>query len=122
MMAPAGSDFAFAQYRRVMDLACTVARAALVKYLNDSVRLDPTTGFILEAEARAIEADVNGQLEDKLVASGQASSSSVTIKRDANIGGTQTMPVTVRVQPLGYAKFITVDIGFANPALQPKAA
>jgi hypothetical protein len=122
MMAPAGSDFAFAQYRRVMDLACTVARAALVKYLNDSVRLDSATGFILEAEARAIEADVNGQLEDKLVASGQASSSSVTIKRDANIGSTQTMPVTVRVQPLGYAKFITVDIGFANPALQPKAA
>jgi hypothetical protein len=65
LMSPAGSDFKYVQHRRVMDLACTVARAALVKYLSDSIRLDPQTGFILETEARAIEADVGGQLETR---------------------------------------------------------
>ncbi len=122
MMAPSGSDFSFVQYRRVMDQACSTARSALFPYLNDSLRLDPVTGFILEAEARAIEADVGGQLNDALVAAGHASSVSILVSRTANIASTQTMPVTIRVQPLGYAKFITVDIGFKNPARQATAA
>ena len=43
------------------------------------------------------------------------------IDRTANISSTQTMPVTIRVLPLGYARFITVDIGFKNPALDPQS-
>jgi hypothetical protein len=119
LIAPAGSDFQHVQFRRVMDRACSTARDALVKYLNDSLRLDPVTGLIRESEARSIEADVGGKLNDALVANGHASAVSIHIDRTANISSTQTMPVTIRVLPLGYARFITVDIGFKNPALEP---
>lgn len=122
LLSPAGSDFRLVQHRRVMDRACAVVRAALLRYLNESVALDPQTGRILERVARAIEADVRGQLEAAVVAPGHVSAASVVIDRTANILSTATMPVSVRVLPKGYAKLITVDIGFTNPALSPAAS
>jgi len=121
MLAPAGSDFTYVQNRRVMDKACKVARDGLMEYLNDSVRLN-ADGTIQEIDARAIEAYVNAQLDAELVSAGHASSTAVLVDRTHNIASDSTMPVTVRILPLGYAKFITVDIGFTSPALQPKAA
>jgi hypothetical protein len=120
MFSPAGSDFKYVQFRRVMDRACADARQGLLEYLNSSLRLDPNTGFILESEAQAIEADVNGQMVEDLVNGGDASSTSIKISRTANILSTGTMPTTVRVEPLGYAKQITIDIGFVNQALVAK--
>lgn len=122
MIAPAGSDFTYVQNRRVMDEACAEARNGFMRYLNDSVRLDNATGFILEKEARAIESDVQGQLEVGLVNPGHASGADVRVQRDHNIISDATMPVTVTVTPLGYAKNITVTIGFINPSLKSKAA
>lgn len=124
MGAPAGSDFVRVQYRRVLDKACKVARSALLFYLNDSLRLqtddDTTPGAIDELEARSIEADVNSQLAAAL--SGHVSKAYIQVDRTHNITSDSKVPVKVRVQPLGYAKEIDVDIGFENPALQPKSA
>lgn len=117
LLAPAGSDFSLVQRRRVMDLACSVARQALLNYLNDSIRVDPNTGFILPSEAAAIQAYVNGQLYAAVVSKGYASAAAVVVSPSHNILSDNTMPVTVRVTPLGYAKSITLDIGFVNPAL-----
>ena len=55
--APQGSDFQYIENRRVMDLACRIARNAALRYLNDSVRVDDS-GKIYEPDARAIEAFV----------------------------------------------------------------
>lgn len=115
------SDYHLLQNRRVMDEACRITRAALLKYLNEGVRVDKNTGFILEQDARAIEADVNAQLSAALVATGQASDASVQLSRTTNILSTSAEPVTVRITPLGYLKQISVDIGFLNPALQAAA-
>lgn len=121
MLAPAGSDFTYVQNRRVMDRACAIARSELLEYLNDSVLLDPTTGLILEREARAIEAVVNAALTNELVNAGHASSATVLIDRNHDINSDATMPVTIQVEPRGYMRTISVSIGFVNPALQPKS-
>jgi hypothetical protein len=121
IMTASGSDFTFIQFRRVMDVACRTTRQALLPYLNASLRVDPITGKINEKDAQQIEAKVNAALTAVLVATGQASGSSIVIDRDANIISTQTLLVTVRVVPLGYAKFINVTIGFENPALAAAA-
>lgn len=119
MMAPLGSDYALVQNRRVMDRACTVNRVAMLRYLNDDLLVNSVTGFILEVEALGIEASVNGQLEADLVSGGSRHVSAVQcrVKRDENMLSTKNLTTSVSVTPKSYAKTITVDIGFKNPAL-----
>jgi hypothetical protein len=123
MMAPLGSDYAFVQNRRVMDEACRVNRVAMLRYLNDDLLVDPKSGFILETEARRIEADVNAQLEADLVfgASRHASAVRTRVKRDENILSTHNLTTSVSVTPKSYAKTITTMIGFRNPAIAQAA-
>jgi len=117
MMAAAGSDYSFVQNRRVMDRAATVARQSLIPYVNKDFRVDAETGFIDEREAVAIEARVGRSLESDLVSPGRASAVQVQVKRNDNIISTQTLNVRVRIIPKSYARFITLDLGFENPAL-----
>jgi len=117
MMAPGGSDFNLVQRRRVMDVACRLTRQAELPYLNGSMRVSPSTGYIDERDAQQFEARVNAQLKAGVVSTGDASSSSVVVNRSTNILSTSNLPVTVRVVPLSYMKTITTNIGFSNPAL-----
>jgi hypothetical protein len=117
MMAPGGSDFTYVQYRRVMDRACQVTRAAELEYLNADVRLDEDTGYIDERDAQSFEGDVNAKLRAAVVSTGDASGCSVVMSRTTNLLATAAQPVTVRVTPKAYLKQIDTSIGFKNPAL-----
>jgi hypothetical protein len=117
LMAAAGSDFGQWQMRRVIDLACRTARNFFVQNINDSVRLDEVTGFILERDARDLELRSNAALRDALVSPGHASAVTTTVSRTDNISSTSTITVNIRMLPLGYTRFISVTIGFTNPAL-----
>lgn len=117
MMAPAGSDFGLVQYRRVMDRACQVVRAAEIPMLSMSVRIDPKTGYIDERDAQSFEARVGSQLKTALVATGDASAAAVVVDRQTNLLSSASQPVTVQIVPLAYFKEIDNTIGFANPAL-----
>lgn len=121
IMAPSGSDFQFTPERRVMDKACKISRNAFLQFLNDNVRITET-GLINEADARAIEAYVDGSLASSLLAEGNASGASVQLKRDSNVLSTRSTTLTVRVVPVGYLSHLTIDIGFRNPALEPAAS
>lgn len=116
-MASPGSDFNLVQRRRVMDIACTVARNVLLDYLNGSVRVNKTTGYIDERDAQKIEGRVNAILRNALVAPGFATDTSVVLNRTTNLLSTNNEPVSVRVTPLAYLKTISVTMGFSNPAL-----
>lgn len=114
MMAASGSDFNLVQRRRVMDVACGITRAFSLDFLNDSVRTN-ADGTIYEADALTFESTVNDALRSGVVATGDASASSVVVSRSQNITSTNTEPVTVRVRPLAYLKNIQINIGFAPP-------
>lgn len=116
-MAAAGSDYTYIQHRRVMDAACRITRQAELPYLNGSMRVDPKTGFVLEKDAQAFEAKVNSKLKAGIVATGDASASSVVVNRATNILASNNLLNTVRVTPLAYMKTITTSIGYSNPAL-----
>lgn len=116
IMAASGSDFSLVQYRQVMDEGCTVARAALLEYVNESVRVN-VSGTIFELDARAIEADVRASLSDALLSPGHASAVSVQVDRTNNVLSTQKLIGKLRIRPNGYLKDIEVDIGFDNPKL-----
>ncbi|APD09748.1 hypothetical protein A0O31_01640 [Thermus brockianus] len=122
LMAPPGSDFELDQYRSVMDLACTVAYQAGLRFVNESIRVDPATGGIAEKDAVRVEGYIAGMLRAAL--KGKVSEIEgqpavrVTVDRTENILSSRRLPVSIAVIPLGYAKFISVEIGFENPALK----
>jgi hypothetical protein len=112
-----GTDFEYAQHRRVMDVACAVNRQAMLRYLSARLRVDRKSGTILEKTARAIEADVGRQLESAVVDTEDASAVSVTVNRTDNILSEKVLRTQVAIVPHGYAKAIEATISFFNPAL-----
>ncbi len=122
MMAAPGSDFEQIMNCRVMDRVCTVARSALADFINRDVRLDPTTGFILELDAQEIDAVGTGKLTAAILDEGEASAVSLVTSRTDNILSTSTINVDVACVPKGYAETIVATIGFVNPALVAAAA
>ncbi len=115
LMAPTGSDFRLIQYRRVMDKACAVVRDAMLGFLNSSVRVN-ADGTIYEKDAVKIEKSVASRLASEVITPGMATAATAAVSRTNNVTSTSQLLTTVRVRPLGYAKDIEVDIGFAAPA------
>lgn len=116
IMCPDGSDFNLVQYRRVMNDARTALQAYLEERLHSTILVDKATGHILETEALEIEAGANGVLDTALLRRPKASAAVFVLSRTDNVLSTQTITYDVRIVPLGYAKFITGTIAFANPA------
>lgn len=115
------SDYQYFELRRVMDIACAAARIGFLRYLNDTVLVNATTGFILESEAKRIDAYVTGVVRDAVTRTqpAYASDARVICNRSDNLLSTGTLNAQVRVTPLGYLRHISVTLGFFNPALQP---
>ena len=120
LMAPAGSDFVYVQYRRVMDVGCSVGRNAALEFLNDGVRINRIGGTIDERDARTIESYITSALSAALTQTGQASAVSCVVDRTTNIQQTQMLWIDVRITPLGYAKSIGFRIGFSFSGQSPK--
>jgi hypothetical protein len=110
-MAPSGSDFSYWQNGRVIDVASGVTRDTLLSYLNASLLLK-ADGTIAELAAMPIEGNLANALQAALTQPGDASAVTATVSRTQNVAATSTLPVSVRITPLGYAKYITVDLGF----------
>jgi hypothetical protein len=118
IMSPAGSDFYLVPHRRVMNLAERVVRAYLIRRTSVPIRVDKKTGFILEAEAREIEAGALAALGGALLAKPKASDVQFVLSRRDNLLSTKTLNSETRIIPLAYPETFNVTIGFLNPALQ----
>lgn len=110
-MAPSGSDFTYWQNGRVIDVASDTTRGALLQFLNASLAAN-ADGTVAELAAQSIEAVVTNALQAALTQRGDASAVSARVSRTQNVVSTSTLPVSVRVTPLGYSKYIQADIGF----------
>lgn len=114
LLSPLGSDFTFWPYGAVMDVACSIVHQVGQQTINDDVRLN-TNGTIYENEARAIEADMTGALNDQMTSTGMISSAVAVVTRTNNVQTTKTVIVTVTITARGYVLQEDVSIGFANP-------
>lgn len=118
--ASPGSDYSKITRLRVVNRAASTLLVGLMRYENDAVLCDASTGKILETEAQHIDADLTGQLEGALLnapsksGKGHASSVSARCNRTDNILSTSTLTGTCSVQPLGYARTIQFSIGFTK--------
>lgn len=115
------SDFRDLPNRRVLDRACTIAYTAALQWLNEELdtNAEPGTveepaGSLTDPQARSIEDDINSQLSAGLVAKGYAQSASVVVNRTNDVSSTEEIQLDVRVRPKGYARTITVTVGFSK--------
>ena len=83
--------------------------------MNDDLTLnDDGSGTIDEVTARGIDHELTSELVQTLgCPAGDASGASSTIDRSNDIASTSTLIDTVAIVPKGYARQITVNIGFS---------
>jgi hypothetical protein len=107
-------DYVYLQHARTMNLACATVFAVLVLLLSKGIRVNPATGFILEAQAAKWES-LAQRAANKTIG-GQATGVSVSISRvdDISGNGPQTLTVTVQVLPFKYVKTFSVTAEFVN--------
>lgn len=121
-MAQTTSDFTTLQRGRVMDRACEVAYLGLVDLVNSPVRINTSTGKILEADAKAIEARIGALIRAAITAPGHASGVTVTVNRDTNLLSTPTLKLQIRIVPNADITDVSGTIGYTNPAIFVQAA
>jgi hypothetical protein len=130
ILSATGSDFEFAQHRRIYNIARRTLRLYFVDRLSSPILVDAVTGFILESEALEIEAGADAAMRGALRTKPKCSGGGIDgkasrfckLSRTDNILSTKTLTVQGAVIPLAYPKTINIDLGFKNPAVQVVAA
>lgn len=117
LLSADGSDFDIVPKRRVINVAHEALYLYFVRVLNKPIRVSKKTGFILESEARRIEAGARNALAAVLGARPMASGWSVALSRTDVVLSTKTLTVDARIVPLAYPETINISLGFENPAL-----
>lgn len=107
--APAGSDFGTLMRVRVMCLAARVALARMVEELNSSPDVNPD-GTIRADVADGLDASVTSYVAREL--GRRVTSVQVQVSRTQNLVTTEHLPFKVRMVPRGYAKVISINLGF----------
>jgi hypothetical protein len=113
MMAAVTSDYTLVQHRRVMDRSLEVGHSRALRYTQKRLARDSSTGFILEAQAKAIENDLKEALEAALVDEGHADFALAVTNRSDNLLADPTLRIKQRVGPKGYGDRVQLEAGFA---------
>lgn len=119
LLAPEGSDYGAVQRREVADRAAQLGFIAAMDFLGEDLPVDTTTGLVLETTAASFDSFVEGRIRAGI--GGNASGIRVRFDREVNILSTEAIAFDLSVIPLGYAKHITVRVGFLNPLLAAQA-
>lgn len=122
LFSAAGSDFQLMPHRKVMNITHDALRVYFIRRLNKPVLVSKTTGFILESEASEIEKGALAVMRATLLAKPKASAVQFVLSRTDNLLSDKTLTGQARVVPLAYPEFVSLDLGFFNPALQLVAA
>ncbi|UDQ54997.1 DUF2586 family protein [Chryseobacterium indologenes] len=97
----------------VMDKAILIAYNTLVNELLDEVPVTKA-GTIHPAIIKNWQANVKSQLSGLMIATGELSGCDVFIDDKQNILTTGILNIRMALQPVGYAKYIIVNIGFTT--------
>lgn len=101
-------DYRLFTYGRIVDKGLVVAAAMLVDEIEGELFLN-ADGTIKDLDASHLENTVLQQID--LIMGDQISGRTFKVSRTNNIINTNLLASILRIQPLGYATFITLDIG-----------
>lgn len=114
------SDFAYVESNRTIDKAVRLIDQNLNNKINAPIYVDADTGKLSEATISDFRNDAFRALENMAAAGeintradGELPANSVVIDPDQNVLSTSTIEMTVAIVPVGVARTIKVNIGFA---------
>lgn len=114
------SDYAFLENNRTIDKAARLVRENLIPKINSPLYVDSSTGKLSEATIQDFKNDAfkalqnmaaNGEINTN--ADGELPANSVIIDPDQNVVSTSAIELTIQIVPIGVARTVTVNIGFA---------
>jgi hypothetical protein len=106
-------DFKMLANGFVMDKAVLIAYDVLLDYLKDEVPIN-TDGTIHPAIIKSWQAAIDTQIRSLMVNAGELSDVQVKIEANQNVVYTGQILISIALLPVGYAKYITVNIGFTT--------
>jgi len=107
----ANNDYAYMPNSEVMYKAVRGVRAALTPFINSKVKVN-ANGTMNYAYVKLFQSAAESTLNE-MVRLEQISGMQVFIDPATNIVSTGQVNVTIKIQPVGYARLISVSIGFA---------
>lgn len=112
-LTSADDDFNTLSRGLVMDKAVILAYNELVEELSDEVPVTPA-GTIHPAIIKAWQNNIDKEIRGAMVATGELSDLAVYIDENQNILQTGKLNIDIQLLPVGYAEYITVNIGFTT--------
>ncbi|MAG88811.1 MAG: hypothetical protein CMB97_15885, partial [Flavobacteriaceae bacterium] len=107
------SDFSSLARGLVMDEAVLVANNSLTEELSDEIPVDGN-GNIHPAIIKSWQSNVENDLINLMVNALKLNGAEAFIDTNQDILTTDTLAITLRLQPVGYAKQIEVKIGYTT--------
>lgn len=110
-------DYAHITNRRVIDKAYRIAYLTLLDMMLDELEINED-GTLQAAVVKSWQQSVENAINSNMTASGELSASGdgsgcvCYINEMQNVLSTSRIEVTLRVRPLGYARYIDVQLGF----------
>lgn len=112
----ADDDFSTIVNRRVIDKAMLIAYDTYVTEIMDEVTVDED-GYLEPAVVKYFEGKITNAINNGMTSDGEISSVSAYVDPKQNILSTNKLVVSLEIIPVGYAKKISVNLGFSNPAI-----
>lgn len=116
ILCAVGSDYQEIQLRKVMNQAEKILVPLLNQLIEDNLRCDKKTGYLKKEDCAAIEVACNAALASGLLSVPDASDAYLVVPRNQNVLSTRTVATECRIVSLAYPWYVTLSIGFTNPA------
>ena len=104
-------DFRILVYGRLIDKAQSISTATTTPFIETAVRVNPD-GTVNDADATYLEETIKAQLLAQM--GDQISGADVIIPIDQDLINTNTLEMTVKIQPLGYMTWIIINLGLSK--------
>lgn len=111
----ADDDFSSIVNRRVIDKAMLIAYDTYVTEIMDEVKVDDA-GNLEPGVVKYFEGKIVNAINNGMTAGGEISSVTAFVDPKQNILSTNKLVVSLEIIPVGYAKTISVNLGFSNPS------
>lgn len=106
-------DFAEIPLRRVINKLIRVAYGVYVNELMDEIALEED-GTLRPGVIKYYEGLIENAVNEQMTADGEVSACRAEMATDQNVVASGCLTVSLKVIPMGYAKEITVDLGFTK--------
>jgi hypothetical protein len=97
----------------VIDKATLIALGVFTENINDEIELN-ADGTISAAITGNWKADIENAVNLNMTVNGEISGCKATIDPNQDILSTNTIAMSLDILPVGYAKYITIDLGFTT--------